>query len=257
MIIFITGIAGTVGRAFVELLKDNYEIAGVDRNEENVVDFKREYPGIKVSTGDFSEVDFESSGVFLLIHLAAMKHIDLCETNPNACVVNNVIKTYELFKNAHKNFVDVLFMSTDKAVEPNSIYGYSKALAEGMVLDYGGAFARSGNVVKSSGSVLSIWDEAIENGQPIKITHKDMRRFFITAENLVKRIWEQYSIGIKEIIPAMDRDVYLVDLAEEKLRSHGYTLDNYPGGIEYIGLRPGEKLSERLIWPGVNDKMIQ
>lgn len=241
MTIFITGIAGTIGRAFTEILQD-HTVIGLDRNEHNVAQFIKDFPGVEVKVGDFDEVDFEGQGIDVLIHLAAMKHVDLCETNANACVQNNVIKTYDLFKNAHKNFVNILFMSTDKAVEPISTYGYTKALGEAMALEYGGSIIRSGNVIEASGSVLQIWDEAIKNGQPIKITHKEMRRFFISPENLVKRAWSMYLAGTKIIVPKMDRDILLVELAQERIKSHGFK--DYP--IEFTGIRPGEKLSEKL-----------
>lgn len=249
MRVFITGVGGTIGRAFVELLHKDYHVVGVDRNETNVAWLKRNYPDIEVSCGDFGDVTFIEDGVDILIHLAAMKHIDLCEANPNECVSNNVVKTYKLFRNAYENGVKILFMSTDKAVEPNSAYGFSKALGEAMAWEYGGAFVRSGNVVASSGSVLNIWDEAIEKGESIKITHRNMKRYFINVESLVNQAWAQYSAGVKTIIPKMDRNVFLLELAEEKLNKYGYTIDNYPGGIEYIGLRLGEKIEEKLEWP--------
>lgn len=245
MKIAITGIAGTIGIAFTKLLHDKHELIGVDRNEQNVARLLKDFD-IPVRLCDFDEFDFKNQEIDLVIHLAAFKHIDLCQRHVTACVTNNVIKTQKLFENAHKHDVDILFMSTDKAVEPSSMYGYSKALAEGMALEYGGCFARSGNVMDSNGSVLQIWDDAIEKLLPITITHKDMRRFFITPEHLVERIWELYLSGVNVIIPEMDLDILLVDLAKEKLKAHGYTLEDYPGGIKYIGLRPGEKLVEKL-----------
>lgn len=245
MKIFITGISGTLGRAFTELLNEDHEISGIDRNEEGVARLNRDF-AIDVKVGDIEEVDLR--GYKLLIHLAAMKHIDLCESSPSACILNNVIKTYNLFKKASEHGVDVLFMSTDKAVEPTSIYGYSKALIEGMCKENGWAFARSGNILLSSGSVLTIWEEAIKNKQPLKITHKDMRRYFITPENLAFRVWNGYLNGQAEIIPKMDIDMKLVDLAADTLAKHGYTIKDYPGGIKYIGLREGEKLIEKLKW---------
>lgn len=248
MKILLTGITGTIGIAFTELLlEEGHKVYGVDHNEERVAQLKTKYPDIHVALGDFSNVDFEDKGFDLLIHLAAFKHIDLCEKNTVACVMNNVIDTHHLFRNAYKNKVKILFMSTDKAVEPTSMYGFSKALGEGMAREYGGAFARSGNVIASNGSVMKIWDDAIEQGEPLKLTHKDIKRFFISPESLVKQIWTQYKAGVKEIIPEMDREVYLIELAEEKLNKVGRSIKDYP--IEYIGLRPGEKLSEVLQWP--------
>lgn len=242
MNIYITGIGGTVGSAFARLLRNKYNVAGIDRNEENVARLKRELPNVLVNTGDFASADLR--GMNVLIHCAAMKHIDLAEQNPAACVENNLVKTLQLFNEARSRNANILFMSTDKAVEPNSVYGFSKAIGERMAREYGGAFIRSGNIVDSNGSVFKIWDEAIASGQPIKVTHPKMRRFFISPDNLAKRAWAEYTHGVSEIIPEMDRDVLLLDLAKEKIKEHG--LDDYP--IEFIGLRPGEKLTEKLTW---------
>ena len=245
MFTYITGISGTVGTAFADQL-DN--VSGIDRNEESVARFKMSRPDIDVGVGDFADVDFGVTKADVLIHLAAMKHVDLCETNVNECVMNNVIKTHKLFLNAHRNGVKIVFMSTDKACEPISVYGFSKAIGERMALEYGGTVIRSGNILASSGSVLKVWDDSIVKLEPIKVTHKDMVRFFISPENLVRGVWRRYLDGEKLIIPKMDKEIKLMDLLAEKLESAGYTVDNYPGGIEFIGLRPGEKLSEKLEW---------
>lgn len=248
--IYITGITGTIGRAFTKLLTEKYEqqVTGIDHNENAVAQFRRDFSNVDVKVGDFGSIHCFDYEVDTLIHLAASKHIDLCEMNPNECILNNVVKTQQLFLTAHEHDVDILFMSTDKAVEPSSVYGYSKALGEAMAKEFDGAFIRSGNVMASNGSVLGIWDEQIANKQPVKVTHKDMRRYFISADNLVKRVWDLYLAGEKEIIPKMDKNVKLVDLLEEKLSSNGYTIENYPYGIEYTGLRLAEKLEEKLTW---------
>lgn len=242
MNIYITGISGTIGRAFVELLSPIHKVSGIDHNEENVAKLKRDFPHITVYTGEFSSANL--ARVDLLIHLAAMKHIDLCEENPTNCVMNNIMKSFELFIEADINQTDVMFMSTDKAVEPTSVYGYTKALGEAMALEKNWCVVRSGNVINSSGSVFSIWDEAIENNQPVKLTHKDMKRFFISPENLVKRVWAKYLNGERLIIPEMDIDAKLYDILEAKLSDKGKNIKTYP--IKYIGLRPGEKLEEKL-----------
>lgn len=250
MKILITGITGTIGTAFTELLLEEGVgiILGVDRDESKVSAFQKKYPEVEVSAGDFNDYNFTAKGINLVIHLAAMKHIDICETDVNACVMNNVVKTYNLFRKATAVDAQILFMSTDKAVEPTSMYGFSKALGEGMARELGGAYVRSGNVIASNGSVLSVWDDAIKKGLPIKITHPDMKRFFIYADSLVKQVWDLYCKGKVAIIPEMDREVTLLELAEEKLAKHGYSIDSYPGGIEIMGLRPGEKMREKLKW---------
>lgn len=243
MRVCITGVGGTIGRAFTEYLSEFHEVSGIDHNETNVARLKEDFPTLNIWVGDFESVNLQDMD--LVIHLAAMKHIDLCEANPSSCVVNNVIRTYELYLEARLMDVDVLFMSTDKAVEPTSVYGYSKAIMEAVTLEHGWAVVRSGNVVNSNGSVFSVWDEAIAQNKPVKLTHKDMRRFFISPENLVRRVWAKYMNGEKLIIPEMDIDAKLVDILETKLKEHGKDIKTYP--IEYIGLRKGEKLVERLL----------
>lgn len=244
MRIFITGITGTLGRAFVEHLHYDHVLSGVDHNEGRVADLRRTHPHVNVKLGDFGEVDFTTDTPDVVIHMAAFKHVDLCEVNPSACIFNNVIKTFDLFQECHRNGVPVLFMSTDKAVEPCSVYGYSKALMEAMVLELGGAFARSGNILQSNGSVLTIWEDAIRRGEPLRVTHRDMRRYFISPENLAERVWKHYLDGERVIIPQMDLDITLMELADQTLRRFGESIDTYP--IVFTGLRPGEKLKEKL-----------
>lgn len=242
---FITGITGTLGVVFTDhLLACGHMVDGVDHNEERVAAFARSYPDVGVRLGDFGDEDFNVRRPDVVIHLAAFKHVDLCEATPSACISNNVIKTYDLFQNARRNGVDILFMSTDKAVEPCSVYGYSKALMERMALEMGGSVARSGNILASNGSVLTIWEQAILRGEPLKITHRGMWRYFITPEHLAERIWELYLSGERVIIPEMDMDIALMELAGETLRKHGKSIDTYP--IEFTGLRQGEKLREKL-----------
>lgn len=248
MRVMITGITGTIGKAFCELLYNQHTVVGIDRHEERVAKYKRDFPNIEIYAGDFANLSFVRHGIDVLIHLAAMKHIDLCEVNVNECVTNNIIKTHNLFRSAYENSVDIIFMSTDKAVEPCSVYGYTKALGEHMATEYGGVVVRSGNVLASTGSVLNIWDEQIKSLKPIKLTHKNMQRYFISPENLVSQIWTNYLDGKRLIIPKMDRNVKLKTLLKEKLSEHGYTIKNYPPGIEYTGLRLGEKIRERLEW---------
>ena len=248
MKILITGISGTLGTAFTKLLKDRHELIGIDHNEQSACHFRQEFPSVKVIVTDFAKFDFEDKEIDLLIHLAAYKHIDICEENPNPCIENNVVKTKMLFENATKEGVKILFMSTDKAVEPVCVYGYTKALGEAMAKEYGGAFARSGNIQDSNGSVFRIWEKQFKAGKPIGITHPEMKRFFISADNLAKRIWEIYEKGEKLIIPEMDKNITIQEMLDEFLSRYAISLDNYEPGMKVIGLRAGEKLEERLRW---------
>lgn len=246
MKIIITGITGTWGQAFTRLLKDEHTLYGIDHNEKAVSEFRHEYPNIQTYLGDFIDYDFEKNPCDLLIHLAAYKHIGICEKNVFACVENNITKTAVLFKNAFRNKVKILFISTDKAVEPINVYGLSKALGERLAREFGGVVARSGNVFASNGSVVQVWEKAIDEKKPIKVTNLEMTRYFIEADDVVKQVWEGYKKGYKLIIPDMGNPISLKELLIKIAKNKGIDLDTYP--VEIIGIRPTEKLSEKLWW---------
>ncbi len=258
----ITGITGTAGEAFVKELYPKYEIVGVDRNENRVARMKYYYPKLEIHTGDFSEYRFQGDEKHIL-HLAAMKHIDQCERNPREAVIQNVVKTHKLLENALNkldwdNFT-FTYMSTDKACDPASIYGYTKYLAEKLVLGYNVSMGpvtcmthgviRSGNIYGSNGSVVPLWREAISKGKPIMLTDDSMKRYFITPEHLAKQVTKNVLLSDRApivYIPEMDKHVTMGEVLDDVLAEKNYNRDNYPGGIIVTGLRPGEKMEEAL-----------
>lgn len=258
MKILITGITGTAGQAFVEQLHPEHEVVGVDRNEERIAKMHYYYPGIKIHTGDFSEYIFEGDEEHIL-HLAAMKHIDQCERNPREAVIQNVVKTHKLLENAINklgwdNYV-FTYMSTDKACDPSSVYGYTKYLAEKLVLGHNSSVGvnhgiiRSGNIYGSHGSVVPLWREAIKHRKPIMLTDDRMKRYFITPEHLAKQVTENVLIphlAPVVYVPEMDKHVSMGEVLDEVLAEEAYTREDYPGGIQITGLRPGEKMEEVL-----------
>ncbi len=251
MKILITGTAGTWGRAFVNHLKDNkeHEIIGIDNTEKAVVEFRRDYPGIKIYLKDFKDWEFAGAGFDLLIHLAAYKHIDEGEKNPIASIDNNVIKTKILFINAKNNGVKILFVSTDKSVEPSSVYGATKFLGERMAQDLGGVVVRSGNIINSSGSVLEIWEECCKQSRPLPVTDLEMVRYFIDVKDAVAESWERFNKGDKLIILNGCKEVILKDFLLDFLKTKGLeSIADYKPGIKIIGLREGEKLKDKLKW---------
>lgn len=260
MKILITGITGTVGQGLVRELrdKDDVEIVGIDRNENRIAEMKYLYPEIKVVTGDFSDYRFDGDEKHIL-HLAAMKHIDQCERNPRQAVIENVIKTHKFLENAEDQLgwdnYEFTYMSTDKACDPTSIYGYTKYLAEKLVRGYNShvgvnhGVIRSGNIYGSNGSVVPLWREAISKRKPIMLTDDSMKRYFITPEHLAKQITEDIILAdLKDVvyIPKMDKHVTMGEVLDELLDEHIYTRENYPGGVIVTGLRPGEKMEEVL-----------
>ena len=189
----------------------------------------------------------------IVFHTAAHKHVPLMEANPVEAVKNNVFGTRNVVDAAKKAGVErFVLVSTDKAVEPSSVYGASKLLAEEIVLREGKngrnfLVVRFGNVLGSRGSILPLFRRQILKGGPVTVTHPDTRRFFMT-------IPEASSLVLKAAGMGSGGDVYLLDmgdmvsikeLAEQMIRFYGYEPDSEVK-IIYTGLRRGEKILEKL-----------
>ena len=189
----------------------------------------------------------------VVFHAAAMKHVPICETEPCEAVLTNVIGTRNLLAACDEHGVSrFVLISTDKAVAPVSVMGATKHLAELLTLSAALDTSRShmavrfGNVLGSSGSVVPIFRRQLELGQPITITHPSATRYFMTIPEAVTLILQAGATGaVGEIyILDMGEPVRIVDLANDMIRLSG--LD--PEGVEIVftGLRPGERLEERL-----------
>jgi len=248
--ILITGFAGSIGQAFTaHLLHLGHRVVGVDNNEWAVASMQ-DHKNLDKRLQSFDTIGDPVFGwADILIHLAAYKHVNLGETNVMSFIDNNVTMTCNLFRKASKHSCNILFVSTDKAVEPISTYGFTKALGERACLSLGGSVARLGNILNSNGSVIPIWETAIANKQPIPITDERMIRYQIEAQDAVNQIWAGYEQGIQLIIPSMGEPVRIMDMLADVLARHGYAKpDDYEPGVTIIGMRPGEKISERLRW---------
>ena len=189
----------------------------------------------------------------VVFHTAAHKHVPLMEANPVEAVKNNVFGTKNIVDASRKAGVDrFVLISTDKAVEPSSVYGASKLLAEEIVLREGKGgrhflVVRFGNVLGSRGSILPLFRRQILKGGPVTVTHPDMRRFFMTipeASSLVLKAGGS-GCGGEVYLLDMGESVSIKELAEQMIRFYGFD----PGTdipIVYTGLRNGEKLIEKL-----------
>ncbi|MSO43866.1 MAG: polysaccharide biosynthesis protein [Thermoleophilia bacterium] len=190
----------------------------------------------------------------IVFHAAAYKHVPMMEINPIQAIANNSLATATLANLATRHGVDrVCLISTDKAVEPQTVMGGSKALAERIIEmhahDAATRFAavRFGNVLGSSGSVLPIFRRQIATGGPVTVTHPDMARYFMTIPEAVQLVIEATGIadGGDVFVLDMGEPVRIMDLAENMIRLSGME----PGRdiqIEITGVRPGEKLHEEL-----------
>lgn len=247
-IIVITGGAGSLGQAFIAHLHDENDIIVVDSNEWAIAELKAKYPDITCVLADF--IDFPVTGYEdIVIHCAAYKHVELGEANPGSFVDNNLAKTMQLYAKLQMGLTRVLYISTDKAVEPISVYGATKYIAEHLTWEIGGQVARLGNILSSSGSVIPLWEQAIAEKKPIPITDPGMTRYMISAPAAVEHIWEMFEKKQRLIIPEMGDPVRILDMMSAVLFKHGYDkASDYAPGVEVIGMRPGEKMHEKLVW---------
>ena len=191
----------------------------------------------------------------VIFHAAAYKHVPMMEEHPSDAVHVNMGGTMSLLDAAADAGVErFVFVSTDKAVRPSSVMGASKRVGEMLVADTARRTGRPyvsvrfGNVLGSNGSVVPIFQEQLENSQPLTITHEDMTRYFMTIPEAAWLILDAATIGRSGDLFVLDmgEPVRVMDLARDLVRLAGRDPDSQP--IETIGLRPGEKLHEELFY---------
>jgi len=190
----------------------------------------------------------------IIFHAAAHKHVPLMEENPCEAFANNVGSMLALAELAPARGVSqVVLISTDKAVEPCNAMGASKAVCEVVAYlanrdspETSFISVRFGNVLGSRGSVLELFRRQIEQGGPVTITDERMERFFMTIPEAVELVLQAAAVGRGGEIFVLDmgQPLRIKDLAKMLIELSGYTLDEIP--IIYTGLRPGERLTERL-----------
>jgi FlaA1/EpsC-like NDP-sugar epimerase len=190
----------------------------------------------------------------VVFHAAAYKHVPLMEINPREAVLNNVEGTRTTAMISKESGVEkFIFISTDKAVNPTSVMGVTKRVAENMLKCWDCeksrfVSVRFGNVLESRGSVVPIFKEQIKKGGPITITHPDMERYLMSIKEAVQLVLQAGAMGKKNEVFVLDmgKPIRIFDLAQEMIRLSGFEPDkDIP--IVFTGKRPGEKLFEELL----------
>jgi len=200
-----------------------------------------------------SEV-FRQTGPDIVFHAAAHKHVPLMELNPKEAIRNNILGTRVVAEAAMKSGVDrFVLISTDKAVNPSSIMGVTKRIAEHFLQEFNHTgltkftVVRFGNVLGSNGSVVPLFTEQIRKGGPVTVTHPEIKRFFMTIPEAVQLVLQASVMGRggEVFVLDMGEQIRVADLARNMIVLAGLV----PGkdiDIIFTGLRPGEKLYEEL-----------
>ena len=256
--IFVSGATGSWGQTLITMLLKNYnveEIICFSRGELQQVLMKRKFnnPKLKFVIGDIRDYDavrFSTRNVDYIFHLAALKHVPVCEENVQETIKTNITGTTNIVNAAIENRVKkVIDVSSDKAVEPINLYGMTKSVGEKIIVqandlsDYTKFVCiRGGNVMGSSGSVIPFFIEQIKTSGPITLTDTRMTRFFLTLEEAIQLLFKASidSIGGETFVMNMP-SCYIKDLAEVLMDEFGKV------EIKETGMRPGEKLDEMLI----------
>ncbi len=266
-IVLVTGAGGSIGSALVQAIAAQSPklLILLDHSEQNLYEIETVLsstptaPPFLAVLGDAGDRRllaslFEENRPSIIYHAAAFKHVPLMEANPFAAIRNNALVTWNLARLAVEHSVpQLLLISTDKAANPRSIMGASKRLAELAILRWPSARTnyraiRLGNVLGSHGSVVPLFLRQIARGQNLTVTHKNVTRYFLTMGETVNLILRVASLpaGDGLFLPEMGEPVKIRSVAEKLL---ALTMHNNRDRltIEFIGLRPGDKLTEDLL----------
>jgi len=270
--ILVTGAGGSIGSELNRQLREfnPSQLILLDKDENSLYETHLEisgsFPDAAAVVGDIRDRDrleniFQRWHPEVVFHAAAYKHVPLMESHPAEAILNNVMGTRNVADLSDKYEVNsFVLISTDKAVNPTSIMGASKRVAEMIIQQYasrGGKTrycgVRFGNVLGSRASVIPIFQKLIEEGKNIPVTHPEIRRFFMTIPEAVQLVIQAGSLADQGEIFVLDMGtpVKIVDLARNLIELSGLVPDQ-DIKIEFTGLRPGEKLYEELLVSGEN-----
>jgi len=263
----VTGAGGSIGSALAYRLMGGLAdtLVLLDHSEHNLHDLYRRYqerhitlPKIEFVQGDIlcgarlQEI-FTRYRPHVVFHAAAMKHVAALESDPFSALENNVVGTVRLLEIADSSEVEIFVnVSTDKAVNPTSILGVSKRISELLLVAMESSEARwislrLGNVLGSSGSVVPLFLQSLEEQQPLNITDPRASRYFLTLEETVAFLMKSLEIsGSSLLLPEMGSQQSVMELADFLLRQ--FSNDSCNKLLNFTGLKDGEKCTEQLAY---------
>ncbi len=249
--ILITGGTGTVGSAFIKRYYNDYQFYSISRGEEKIAELNSKFPNVTTLIRDIENLDqiintFESIKPDIVIHAAALKHVNLAETNPTKAIDINLRGSLNVINASIRAEVPLTIgISTDKACAPENVYGYSKKMMEQIFTEHHNSktkfiCTRFANVAGSRGSVIPFFKDLVSKNLPLKLTSKDMNRLMFSSKEAAKLIHSSINLSnhFKEsfVLSKKMKSVNMLRLAKAM-----------SDDIEIVGLRPGEKLNEDLI----------
>ncbi|MDR1834825.1 MAG: polysaccharide biosynthesis protein [Fusobacteriaceae bacterium] len=264
--ILVTGGAGSIGSELIRQIARYRpeQVINLDINENDSyfleLEIQRKYPDLSIITEICSirekeklEILFSKYKPHIVFHAAAHKHVPLMEHNPDEAIKNNIFGTKNVAECAKEHGVDrMVLISSDKAVNPTNVMGVTKRACELIMQQMNKTSAhtkymavRFGNVLGSNGSVIPLFNNLLREGKNLTVTHKDVRRYFMTIPESALLVIEAAALGKggEVFILDMGKPVRIYELAEAMIK-----LSNSNAGIDIVGMRPGEKLFEELLY---------
>jgi len=269
--VLVTGAGGSIGSELcrqVAHLRPK-ELVLLERHENNLyqieTDLREHFPGLKIEgvLADICDAE-KMDQVFsifrpqMVFHAAAYKHVPMMERSPLDAIRNNILGTYQIISKSNLYGADeFVLISTDKAVSPSSVMGATKRIAEMMIRYFDSTSqtklvsVRFGNVLESAGSVVPLFRSQIKRGGPVKVTHADVKRYFISIREAVQLVLQASLLGNGGEIFVLDMGdpIKIIDLAKKMITLSGFSPE-HDIPIQITGLRPGEKLHEGLFEVG-------
>lgn len=265
--LLVTGAGGSIGSELCrQIARHKPQALVLFERYENalhslLLELRMAFPDVKIIPiiGDVTVLDrvsevFRQTGPDIVFHAAAHKHVPLMELNPKEAIRNNILGTRMIAEVALETGVDrFVLISTDKAVNPSSVMGVTKRIAEHLVQEFNHTgltkftVVRFGNVLGSNGSVVPLFSEQIRKGGPVTVTHPKIKRFFMTIPEAVQLVLQASVMGHggEVFVLDMGEQIKVVNLARNMIVLAGFVPER-DIAIVFTGLRPGEKLYEEL-----------